>query len=272
MVARNQHCMSSCNVGCSHARLQSLLLAIQVARLQRRYMCCVIAFVNTKGGVGKSFLATSLSLWLSDQGFRIALIDADDQQTSTRWISDVSPNFVDSFRLSESGENLRSEELRVRINALKNAYDFIVVDTKGSAGLTTSAAVIKSDIACIPIQPSAADIWPLEHTLTTVKLSQEARRGAPRSLLILNQTNHADVGARQIRSLAKEHGIEVAATPIKRLKIYRDSPGLRIAPTRLTDRRNVAAAQQLESLFNEIISTTGENQFEKTRCRNQAAA
>ena len=119
------------------------------------------------------------------------MIDADDQQTSTRWISDVSPSTVDSFQLGESGENLRSEELRVRVNTLKNDYDFIVVDTKGSAGLTTSAAVIKSDVACIPIQPSAADIWPLEHTLTTVKLSQEVRCGAPRAMLILNQTNHA---------------------------------------------------------------------------------
>ena len=217
-------------------------------------------------------MATSLSLWLSDQDFRVALIDADDQQTSTRWISDVTPSMVDSFQLGESGENLRSEELRVRINTLKRGYDFIVVDTKGSAGLTTSAAVIKSDVACIPIQPSAADIWPLENTLTTVKLSQEVREGAPRAMLILNQINHSDVGARQIRGLAKEHGIEVASTPIKRLKVYRDAPGLRIAPTRLTDQRNISAAQQLELLFEEIISDSGIIKIEETKRRNQEAA
>ncbi len=35
-----------------------------------------IALTNSKGGVGKSTLAVHLAVWLSEQGKRIAVVDA----------------------------------------------------------------------------------------------------------------------------------------------------------------------------------------------------
>ena len=217
-------------------------------------MCCVISFVNTKGGVGKSFLSTSMAIWLDDQDYRVALIDADDQKTSSKWISDIEKHNVEIVTLDENSEDLRGEELRVRINERKRSLDFVVVDTKGAAGLTTSAAVIKSDITCIPIQPSAADIWPLENALSTVRLSQEVRQGLPLAFLVLNQVDHRDVGARQIRNIASKFEVAVAITSIKRLRAYRNAPGQRMAPTRLGGRFEFSALA-LEQLFTEIVQS-----------------
>lgn len=215
-------------------------------------MGCVISFVNTKGGVGKSFLSTSMAVWLHDEGHKVALIDADDQRTSSKWLADIENQFVEIMTLEEQTEDLRAEELRVRINQHRKNFDFIIVDTKGSAGLTTSASVIKSDIACIPIQPSAADIWPLENALSTVRLSQEVRNGLPIATLILNQVDHRDVGAKRIRNLALKYEFAVAETSVKRLRAYRDAPGLRLAPTR-TDNKANNAAGALVLLFQEIV-------------------
>jgi chromosome partitioning protein len=146
----------------------------------------VIVFVNTKGGVGKSFLA----VWLADSAFGVLVLDADDQQTAATHLKKISGHTVQVETIPRTDENAGAEEIRTKINDLRSGYDFIIVDTKGSAGLATSAAVIKADLALVPLQPSASDIWPIENALSVIRLSQEARNGLPKAalILILNQT------------------------------------------------------------------------------------
>ena len=217
-------------------------------------MCCVISFVNTKGGVGKSFLSTSMAVWLYDQGHRVTLVDADDQRTSSKWLAGVMHHKIEVKSLSENSEEERADELRVLVNRLRREVEFVVIDTKGAAGLTTANAVLKSDIACVPLQASAADLWPIENALSTIRLSQETRNGTPKAFLILNQTEDSDIGARQVRKLAEKFKVPMASTNIKRLRAYRNAPGRRVSPTRLKDRRGAKAAERLEELFCELLS------------------
>ncbi|MCP4175462.1 MAG: ParA family protein [Fuerstiella sp.] len=212
-----------------------------------------MSFVNTKGGVGKSFLSVHLAVWLFDKGQRVALIDADDQQTSARWLLGVADHAVEVIALKAVSEDQRSNELRHLINALSSKTDFVIVDTKGNAGLSTSAAVIKSDVACVPLQASAADLWPIENALSTIRLSQEARAGLPQTYLILNQTSDTDVVAREVRRQAETFGVPIAQTNVKRLHAYRNATGLRIVVTRLNDRIGRSAANRLDKLFDELI-------------------
>ena len=116
-------------------------------------------------------------------------------------------NGFDIWVLEGVSEEKRTEELRTLLNDLQDKADFVVIDTKGSAGLSTSAAVLKSDLVCVPLQPSASDLWPIENALSSNKLSQEARGGKPNAFLILYQTDDVDVLARDVRSLAKQFGI-----------------------------------------------------------------
>lgn len=216
-------------------------------------MSCVVSLVNTKGGVGKSFLSVHLAVWLADFGYNVALIDADDQQTSSKWLIEAGEHAVTVWVLEGNSEERRAEDLRRTVNKLQGTSDFIVIDTKGSAGLSTSTAVLKSDLACVPLQPSASDLWPIENALSTIRVSQEARGGEPKAFLILNQTDDADVLARDVRSLAEQFQVPMAETNIKRLRAYRDAPGLRQFATRLTDRRGQKAAERLGELFEEIL-------------------
>lgn len=217
-------------------------------------MTSIISFINTKGGVGKSFLSVHLAVWLADRGLRVALIDADDQQTASKWLLAASDHTVDTWVLEGASEEKRTDDLRKTINRLHGKVDFVVVDTKGSAGLSTHAAVLKSDIVCVPLQPSASDLWPIENALSTIRLSQEARAGSPKAYLVLNQTDDLDVLARDVRKLAKEFGFPMARTNIKRLRAYRDAPGLKQFATRLVDARGKRAAARLAELFAEITS------------------
>jgi chromosome partitioning protein len=214
----------------------------------------VISFANTKGGVGKSTLAVHLALWLADSGSSVAVIDADDQATAATWLSRICNHAVTVETLNEASEDGRADELRVKINALSSQHDFVVIDTKGSAALSTSAAIIKSDLTFVPLQASATEIWPIENALGVIRLSKEARGGKPDAKLIFNLTDDRDVVAKETRTLAKKHDIYVARTNVKRLRAYRDAPANATVTTRLTDERGKLAGQRLVQLFEEVLA------------------
>lgn len=216
-------------------------------------MAKIVSFVNTKGGVGKSMLAVHMAVWLADLGFATALLDADDQGTASKWLQSVADHTVAACQLVAATDSQRTDELRATTDKLADLSDFILVDTKGSATLSTSAAVIKSDFVFIPLQASATDIWPIEKALSVIRLSRKARGGKPEARLILNLTDDRDVVARDIRALATKHGIAVAETNIKRLNAYRDAPGNRTVASRLSDERGKHAGQRLGLLFEEIL-------------------
>ena len=48
----------------------------------------VIAFSNQKGGSGKSTLSANLAVLWSNSGYKVAVIDADQQKSLTFWLSE----------------------------------------------------------------------------------------------------------------------------------------------------------------------------------------
>ena len=225
---------------------------VSLARAILGLMGNVIVFANTKGGVGKSTLAVHLAVWLHDGGYSVSLLDADDQGTAATWIGKVEPE-ISVHTLKRSDETARADELRKTINKLRSSHEFVVVDTKGVAGLVTSAALVKADLALVPLQPSAADLWAIDNALSIIRLAQEVRDGKPEAKFILNQTTHNDAVAKDLRRLARSKRIAFAACAIKRLNAYRDAPGNRTTATRLKDRRGQEAGTALEDVFVEVL-------------------
>ena len=48
----------------------------------------VIAFSNQKGGSGKSTLSANIAVLWSNSGYKVAVIDADQQKSLTFWLSE----------------------------------------------------------------------------------------------------------------------------------------------------------------------------------------
>ncbi len=86
----------------------------------------LVAFTNTKGGVGKSTLAVHLAVWLFDQGFQVAVLDCDKQRSSSQWVSEAEPQIA--VRVADTPE-IALKEAR---GLLRN-HDFVIGD--GPAGL-----------------------------------------------------------------------------------------------------------------------------------------
>jgi chromosome partitioning protein len=217
----------------------------------------VIAVTGSKGGSGKSTLSVHLAVYLDDSGYSVALIDADyNQCTSMKWLARLQHRVTVEALPNEPEEHQRVRELRRAVRTLRETHDYVVIDTKGEASTLTDAALLMSDLALIPFQPSGPDIWELESTLSAVTVSQEENNGKPTAYLVLNQTSERDAVGREVRELGQRHCIPTARQTLKRVNAYRDAGGIGSVATRLSDRRSRQHRDAMTALFREVLGDT----------------
>jgi len=146
----------------------------------------VLCIAQQKGGVCKTTTALSLSAAWALKGRRVLMIDVDPQANLTRNIldyeeleADVSQIYAGKLHLSDAArptatkklfivpartalnrvENLERTlstytTLRREIPKLKNAYDYVVIDTPPSLGLFTVSALLAATHVLVPVQPT----------------------------------------------------------------------------------------------------------------------
>src|ERR1700744_5587126 len=100
-----------------------------------------IAFVSSKGGVGKSTSAALLAIGLIGRGLSVAIVDADPNLPLTAWAQlgwrpDATPVF--------SSPNFH--DLPGVLRQAKRAAPWVIVDTEGGAPSMSSAAVANADL------------------------------------------------------------------------------------------------------------------------------
>jgi chromosome partitioning protein len=114
----------------------------------------VIAFVSSKGGVGKSTLSACVAVEAVKAGHSVYLLDLDPQQsTATWWRRRKGP---DNPLLATGVESV-SRALRA-IRTKKAERDFLIVDTPGSFVGVIADAIEEADCVVIVVQASAKDL------------------------------------------------------------------------------------------------------------------
>lgn len=224
----------------------------------------LIAFANTKGGVGKSLLASHLTLWLFDRGRHVALLDTDPQQTAARWIQAAEPA-VKTVATSEV------DAIRQAKADLLKGHDVVVADSPGSGGDAAHTITLLADLVVVPLQPSKPDVRAIKEALKFVRLAQEMSGGQrPEVRLVLTFTAKADVQTRRLRDELAALQLPVAHSEIRRLNAFRDACDSSV--TRIKTREASEAAKDIDALFAELMNIAEEgNSSDSITARRQVA-
>jgi chromosome partitioning protein len=202
-----------------------------------------VAITHSKGGVGKSTLAVHLAVWWKEQGGDVALVDADAQGTSSRWLQEAAPQ-VPVFRLQTP------DELLEQIPELRKRFAHLAID--GPAGLSevTRAVLLVADLACLPCGPSVLDLRAVADTIRVVRQAQQVRQGPPRAVLVPNKLQRRYRLSREL--LAALPTLDVSVTAGLGLRqAYAEAAGQGTVVWRLGPKA-AAATHEIKELFHDL--------------------
>lgn len=110
---------------------------------------------HTKGGVGKTTIATNIATVLAKEGARVCLVDADEQLHANRFCTrrlEYAPNAprIDCH-VMDGG-------LHKRLLALRRRYDHVIVDAGGADSEELRSAARTVDVMLAPFSPSQNEL------------------------------------------------------------------------------------------------------------------
>lgn len=181
----------------------------------------LIVIGGTKGGTGKSTLATNLCVGLALGGRQVMLVDSDRQATARLW-SDVRAG---DEALPPVLTVQKQGKLYKTLRDLEQRYDDVVVDAGGFDSVELRTALVAAEVLYSPVRASQSDLWTLEDMSTLVGSARDLNEPL-RAVLVLSMapTNPAVREVEQARLLLAEYPVfEVARTVLCDRKVYRDA-------------------------------------------------
>ena len=164
----------------------------------------IIAFVNQKGGVGKTTTCSNISAYVAAMGKKVLLIDLDPQGNATSGFGidksnttktiynvidgdaaieevvqntmifglDIVPATVDLVGAEVDLVQMAARErvLKGILTRLRSNYDYIMIDCPPSLGLLTVNALTASNSIIIPFQCEFYPLEGLSQLMNTIKL------------------------------------------------------------------------------------------------------
>jgi chromosome partitioning protein len=115
-----------------------------------------------KGGVGKSTVATTLTVIRANQGYDVLLVDADDQQTATDFTLMRNETLSDSGGAGYTSVQLKGAAVRTDTIRLADKYEDVIIDVGGRDTAGQRAALSIASIYLVPFLPASFDVWTLE--------------------------------------------------------------------------------------------------------------
>lgn len=206
----------------------------------------IFAVVNQKGGVGKSTLAVHLAWRYAEQQRRVALLDADPQQTATRWLrGGEAPVQTESAQEADQLIELADE--------LDEKHDIVVIDGPANLAECSRAALLLAEVALIPCGASLPELEATDTTLRMINSAQRVRSSArPRPLLVLSRLRSQRFRLTQEALVAAAAlNVPVATRTMPLREAIADAPGQRLPVWRLGP-RGADAAHEVTALLEEI--------------------
>lgn len=203
----------------------------------------VISCINQKGGVGKTTIAINVADCLSRSGYKVLLIDADKQDSSTAWAS--LRNCASFTIVSMARDNLAKEVIRI-----SQSFDFTIIDAPPHAEAISRSCIIASDLVVIPIEPSGLSTWASDVTVAQVRQAQELKSTLKCGFVVSRKLGNTVIG-REIKDLVAASDIHIFKSDIESRVAVAES--ITMGKTIFEWQSSGKAARQFKALTKEIF-------------------
>ena len=212
----------------------------------------IVAFLNQKGGVGKTTTCVNMAGYLASMGRKVLVLDIDpqgnassnlgiDKESKPKTIYNVivDDNTIDEVILPTKLNNLeiipadvdlagaeielvqmnnREKVIRNILKKIKDTYDYICIDCPPSLGLITVNALTACDSVLIPIQCEYFALEGLSQLMYTIKLVKKHLNEAinVEGVVLTMKDNRSNLGQSVAQDISKYFGKKVYKTIIPR--------------------------------------------------------
>lgn len=210
-------------------------------------MIKVITLATSKGGAGKTTLARSLACHWFNIGIEVGIIDADPQ-ASIMSRHDPEGLLKNMLIMAQPEETVDETILE-----MSDKCSIVLVDTGGFRNRTTIKALIKTDLALIPLKASADDVSGAIETYNLIKElnnTPERINNPIKYRMLLTMTQQGTVISRHIREELKSMGYLVLNNELYHRVAYPEAAIKGLAPSLLEPES--PAARDISRVVGEI--------------------
>ena len=210
----------------------------------------ITAFINLKGGCGKSTSAVHLCRYLLEKNQTVALVDTDSQATSSSWISNLDEGIPRPkiYRLTEP------DPLLDEVPSIATEFEEVVIDGAGGLAEVQRTTLLLADLVFIPIQPSVPDIAASHEAIKAVKRARKIREGKPDAYTFLTRVVPKTLllgEAKEVLSVYED--VPLLSSEIPQRQVVADCMGQGKTLFDLKTRSASEVANFYRQLFEEVI-------------------
>jgi chromosome partitioning protein len=213
----------------------------------------ILVVGGTKGGSGKTLLASQLTVLRASAGSDTLLIDADEQASAM--------DFTRQRQRRLTGEpgytaiQTREADVAVQVRRMVGKYADMIIDVGGRDTASQRAALAVADVLVIPFAPTSVDLWTVD---AVIVLLTDARAFNPslQAYAVINKAFARGSDNRDAAAMLREYPAQwtYLDAPIGTRKAFSNAFGGGFAITEYQP-RDAKAIAEMTTLYRYLFDT-----------------